>query len=178
VLRNRVILSVGFLTVEDTFDLEGVAVLAEEDPMVLRAKPDQRRCDAFQLFRSTFAGENITAQRLDNLDCDGLLDAADIRFSLVRPDDLFPHRGLWLAAHLLPFGHRQAEFREYLLVWNGGVVLAPFVGLGDGLGFGGTERVAILIQKYFEEIAHRAEFGKRQKIDEGMGLLALLLEIE
>lgn len=122
--RTTGISSVGFLTVEDTFDLEGVAVLAEEDPMVLRT--------------STLAGENITAQRLENLDCDGLLDTADIGFGLVRPNDLFPHRGLWLAAHLLPFGHRQAEFREYLLVWNGGVVLAPFVGLGDGLGFGGT----------------------------------------
>lgn len=55
------------------------------------------------------------------------------------------------------------------------VVPAPFFGLGNGFGFGGTESFAVLIQKDFEKIANSAEFGRRQEIDESMGLLTLVM---
>jgi len=67
-------------------------VIAEEDPVVLRPEPDQRRRDAFPLFGSAFTRENVATQRLENPDRDGLLYAADISLSLVRQDDLFAHR--------------------------------------------------------------------------------------
>jgi hypothetical protein len=63
-------------------------VVAEEDAVVLSAEADQRGCAAFELLGSAFAGENIAAQGLGDLDCDGLLDAADISLCLIGPDDL------------------------------------------------------------------------------------------
>jgi hypothetical protein len=54
--------------------------------------------------------------------------------------------------------------------------LLHFVGLGDGFGFGGAERIAILMQKHFEKIAHRPEFGGRQETNESLSLLAFLLD--
>ncbi len=60
---------------------------------------------------------------------------------------------------------------------NGVVVLAPFVGLGNGRGFAGAEPVAVFFKKNFEEVADGTEFGGRQQIDESVGLLPFLLEV-
>ena len=60
---------------------------------------------------------------------------------------------------------------------NGGVVFAPLVGLGNGFGFGGAEGVAVLIEKDFEQIPDRAEFGGRQQIKQSVSLPAFLREI-
>ena len=49
--------AVGVLAVEDAFDLEVIAVIAEEDAVVLGAQADQWRNDAFKLLGSAFASE-------------------------------------------------------------------------------------------------------------------------
>ena len=38
-----------------------------------------------------------------------------------------------------PIGHGEAELGEDLFMRDGGVVLAPFTGFGNGLGFGRAE---------------------------------------
>lgn len=83
------------------------------------------------------------------MDRDGLLDTADRLWPGQSRQAVCPS-ALGLAAHLLPVGNGEAELGEHLFMRDRFVVLAPFVGLGHRLGFGGTERVAVLIQKYFE----------------------------
>lgn len=46
-----------------------------------------------------------------------------------------------MSVHFLPVGHRDAALGEDFFVRDGGVVLAPFVGLGDGFGLRSTECV-------------------------------------
>jgi RHS repeat-associated protein len=101
-------------------------------------------------------------------------DTADVGPGLVDPDDLFAHR-LRLAAHLLPIGYGESELGEHFFMRDRFVVLAPFVGLGDRPGFCRAEGVAVLVEEHFEEIAHGAEFGRRQEIDESVSLLPFLL---
>lgn len=84
-------LAVRLFAVEHAFDLKVIGVLPEEDAMVLSAQADHGRNDAFELLGRAFAGKNVAAQGLENLDGDGLLDAANVGLGLVGPDDTFGH---------------------------------------------------------------------------------------
>ena len=84
---NFVILSVSFFAVEDAFDFDEVAVVAKEDAVVLGAQTDKRRRDVFQLFGRAFAGDDVAAKSLKNLESDSLLDAADVALRLGGPDN-------------------------------------------------------------------------------------------
>jgi hypothetical protein len=84
-------LAVRLFAVENALDLEVIGVLPEKDAMVLSAQPDHGRSDALELFGCAFAGKNVAAQGLENLDGDGLLDAANVGLGLVGPDDTFGH---------------------------------------------------------------------------------------
>jgi len=173
--------AVGLLAVQNAFDLEVVAVVAEEDAVVLSAQAYQRWGNAVQLFGRAFAGEHVAPQSFENLDRDGPLDAAHVGLGLAGPDDGLGHcfrlAGLRLAVHLLPVRHGEAEFGEDFFMGNGGVVLAPLVRLGNGLGFGGAEGIAVLMEKHFEQIPDRAQLGGRQQIEQGVSLSAFLREI-
>ena len=133
----------------------------------------QRRRDALQLSGCAFAGEDVAAEGFENLDGDGLLDAADVGFGLIGPDDAVCAIGLRFAAHLLPVGHGEAELGEHLLMGDRLVVLAPFVGLGDRLGFGGAEGVAILFRRDhgFEQVNHGGELAGPELVQQIMGVL-------
>lgn len=136
-------LAVSIFAVENTIDPEGVFLFAEEDGMVPGAKADQGRGYALGLLGGSFAGEDVASEGLEDLDGDRLLDRANVGLCLIGPDDAFGHAGLWFAAHLLPAGQGEAELGEHLLVRDGGVVLGPFAGRGDGFGFSGAECVAV-----------------------------------
>ena len=84
-------LAVRLFAVENALDLEVIGVLPEKDPMVLSAQSNHGRSDALELFGCAFAGKNVAAQGLENLDGDGLLDAANVGLGLVGPDDTFGH---------------------------------------------------------------------------------------
>ena len=56
------------------FDLEVVAVVAEEDAVILRPQPDQQRRDSLELLGRALTGEDLAAKRFENLDGDRLLD--------------------------------------------------------------------------------------------------------
>lgn len=155
--------AVSFLAVENALDFEVVVVLPEEDAVILGAEADQGRGDAVELLGCAFAGKDVAAQSLENLDGDGLFEAADVSLGLVRPDDAY---GLGFAAHLLPVSNREAELGEHLFMGDRFVVLTPFVGFSDRLGFSGTERVVVFVEEHFQEIAHCAKLGGRQQIDE------------
>ena len=75
-------LAVSILAVKDAIDFEVVAPVAEEDTVILGAKPNHRRRHSLQLFGRAFSGEDIPAQGLENLQCDRLLDAANIGLGL------------------------------------------------------------------------------------------------
>ena len=47
---------IGDLAVKHAFNLDGVAVVSEEDAVVLGAEPNERRCDAFEMFGRAVAG--------------------------------------------------------------------------------------------------------------------------
>ncbi len=66
-------------------------MIAEEGAVTLGVKPDQRRCDALQLFGGAFAGENVATQSLQDLERDRLLNGPDIGLGLFGLDDLFGH---------------------------------------------------------------------------------------
>ena len=53
--RGRSTSTISLLTVEDPFDLEGVAVVAEEVAMVLGTEADQRRRDTLELLGCALA---------------------------------------------------------------------------------------------------------------------------
>ncbi len=46
-------------TIEDAVDFQIVALVAEEDPVVLSPEPNQRRHDALELFGTAFAREYL-----------------------------------------------------------------------------------------------------------------------
>lgn len=164
--------------VEDADDFQVVALVAEEDAMVLCPEADHGRRDALELPGIAFTTLQIAAQGLADLQRDGLLDAANVGLGLVRPDNSFGHRGrLRFAAQLFPVGHGEAEFGEDSLMRNRIIVLPPLVRFRNRVGFGGPERVAVLVENSFQQVAHRAELGGRQSIDERVELLAFLKEI-
>jgi len=120
-----------------------LAPVAKENPVILRAEPDQRRLDSPKLFRVALAGLRVARQRLEDLQRHALLDGAHVRPSLlvqtmrlaIAPGCFFFWR---LLAHLFPIGHSQAKLREHFLMRDRLVMLEPFVGFGDGLTLGGV----------------------------------------
>ena len=58
---------------------------------------------------------------------------------------------------------------------DGAVVLEPFVGLGDGLAFRIAQGVAILVGGHygFQQMNHRGKLGRRQAVEQLMGVLSI-----
>ena len=153
-------------------------MVAEEDAVVLGTEADQRRGDTLELLGRAFTGEDVTAQRFENLDGNGLLDDANIGPGLVGPDDPLGHcfrlAGSWLAAHLLPVGDGKTELGEHLFMGDGVVVLAPLVGFGDGFRLGGAERIAVvheilIVDHDFEQLNDRGELAGAKIAEQFMG---------
>ncbi|MGA2156692.1 MAG: hypothetical protein ABSH37_19960, partial [Bryobacteraceae bacterium] len=83
--------AVGFLAIQHAGNFQAVALIAEEDPMVLSAKADQGWLDVPKLLGVPLAGQCVPSQRSQDLQSDRLLDAANVGFGLFRPDDPFSH---------------------------------------------------------------------------------------
>jgi hypothetical protein len=133
--------------------------------------------DAFDL-EDACAAENIMAKGLENLDGMACWMPRISALACSVQAICLPIEVLRLAADPLPVGHGEAELGEHLFMRDEIVVDAPGFSLGDAFGFGRAERVTVLVEKHFEEIAYRAELGGRQEIDESVSLLAFVLEIE
>ena len=125
-----------------------LAPVAKENPVILRAEPDQRRLDSPKLFRVALAGLRVARQRLE--DCNAtpcsMARTSDLACSVqtmrlaIAPGCSFFWR---LLAHLFPIGHSQAKLREHFLMRDRLVMLEPFVGFGDGLTLGVAQGVSI-----------------------------------
>lgn len=75
--------------------------------------------------------------------------------------------------------HGEAEISHYLLEGNALTTVAEILVRGaQGAAVFLGQFLFLVVDHDFEEIAQGAELGWRQKIDEGVNLLALLLEIE
>jgi len=145
----------GLFAVEHTCNFDAFSALAKEDPVVLSAEADEGRNDAPELLGAAFTREQVAAERLENLNRDRLLDAADVSFRLVGPDDAFGARG-----SSFPNRPWQAELRENFLMQDRLVVLAPLVCLRDGFRFGGAEDVTVLRRNHsFEQMHHGGELA-------------------
>src|ERR1700689_835372 len=83
--------AVGFLAIADTNDFEIVFPDAEKDPMILRAESELRRIDAGQLTDVALLGFGEAGQSFEDLQSDGLLNAADVGSGLIGPDDALSH---------------------------------------------------------------------------------------
>ena len=75
----------------DASDFNLVAVIAEDDAMVLGAKAVEWRLDALQAFYVTFVGFQKARQRAENLNRDGLRDSADVGLGLVGEGNALSH---------------------------------------------------------------------------------------
>jgi len=85
-----------------------------------------------------------------------------------------------LLAHLFPVGHRQAEFREDILMLDRLIVLEPLVGLGYGLALGITQGVSIFFRRDhgLEQMNHRGKLARAGfVVDRSMGITRSVPEI-
>lgn len=149
-----------------------VALVAEENSVILSAK--EWRIDISKLLDIVFAGLRKACQRLEDLQGDRLLDAANVNLGLFSPDDALGHR-LRLAAHLLPVGHGQAELREHFLMRDRLVVLEPFIGLGDGPALGIAQGVSVLLRRNqsLQKVNHGGELVRAKLIQQVVSVLSV-----
>ena len=70
-----------------------IALVAEKDAVILGAQANERRFDTTKLLRVACAGAGIARRRPEDLQSDGLLDAADVGSGLFGPDDALSHSG-------------------------------------------------------------------------------------
>jgi hypothetical protein len=81
-----------------------LALVAEEDAVVLSAEANQRRFDTLELLRVALARVCVASKRLQDLDGNWLVDRADIGNGLGSPDNSLHENLVLLARHLLPIG--------------------------------------------------------------------------
>src|ERR1017187_707891 len=83
--------AVSLLAIQHARDFQVVALVAEEEPVVLGTQANQRRFDIAKLLCVPLAGLGITRQRLEDLQGDGLLNAVNVCLGLLGPDDPLTH---------------------------------------------------------------------------------------
>src|ERR1017187_1628870 len=76
--------AVSLLAVQHAEDFQVVALVAEEEPVVLGTQANQRRFDIVKLLCVPLAGLGITRQRLEDLQGDELLNAVNVCLGLPR----------------------------------------------------------------------------------------------
>lgn len=84
-------LAVGFATVLYGEDFDGIAEVMEAEAIVADAEPELWRVDVLEALYVAFAGGKETGQSVEDAECGGLVDSAELGLGLVCPVDLPGH---------------------------------------------------------------------------------------
>jgi len=143
------------LKIKHAGDFQVVAIVSEEDPVILGAPADER-CKAI----------GFSTPRISALAC----SVQTIRLAIPMGRRFFWRR---LLAHFVPIGYGQAELGKNNLMRNWFMVLEPFIGFVHGSSFGTAQRISIFVGRdhSFEQMNDSGELAGLELVQQLMGVL-------